>query len=767
MRSLANFLSVLGMPFALVTAYSIQACMTPPPPGAESAPSAAALGASSPSALRNVPYRWKSVEIRGGGFVTGLVYSPLSQGILYARTDIGGAYRYDPQNQSWIPLTDFVSKADSNYMGIESIAVDPKRADRVYLAVGMYTQSWAGHGAFLRSDDRGEHFKVVPMPQLKMGGNENGRSDGERLAVDPHQPKILFFGSRRAGLWKSTDEAESWSRVESFPLAGDEQGFGLPFVIFDPASGKDGEATPLIYVGSSQKDVGLYRSRDGGKTWQAVPKQPTGFMPSRAALDKDGTLYVSYQLGVSPYAVQNGAVYRYDPRSETWTDITPLKPSDQDRFGYGGVALDPRHPGTLLAATMDRWSKGAELFRSLDGGKTWKALMATAQLDAGGAPHAYHHRNKLDPPQWVGDVKIDPFDPKRAMLIEGGGIWATEDLTAADVGQPTHWSFHTKNLEETAVSDLISPPEGAPLLSVMGDLCGFRHDKLDESPARGNFENPTCASASDIDFAGKKPSVLVRAGSYPWDDSKSPRGAVSTDGGVTWKEFGSEPAGCSGMGSVAVSADGAALFWAAKDARASYSVDQGATWTACKGLPEPVKVPDWAPWFLKLAADRVNPRKIYAFDALNGAAYASVDGGASFKLTSPGLPSLPDYNLTSASIQTVPEREGDLWITSGKELVHSTNSGQDFTLVSSVDESYALGFGRAAPGRSYPALYASAKVNGVTGFFRSDDAGSSFVRINDDAHQYGGANVITGDPRIYGRVYVAPGGRGILYGEPN
>jgi len=57
-------------------------------------------------------------------------------------------------------------------------------------------------------------------------------------------------------------------------------------------------------------------------------------------------------------------------------------------------------------------------------------------------------------------------------------------------------------------------------------------------------------------------------------------------------------------------------------------------------------------------------------------------------------------------------------------------------------------------------------VGGVTGFFRSDDGGASFVRINDDAHQYGGANVIIGDPRIYGRAYIAPGGRGILYGEP-
>jgi hypothetical protein len=83
-----------------------------------------------------------------------------------------------------------------------------------------------------------------------------------------------------------------------------------------------------------------------------------------------------------------------------------------------------------------------------------------------------------------------------------------------------------------------------------------------------------------------------------------------------------------------------------------------------------------------------------------------------------------------------------------------------------VDEAYAVGFGRPAPGQEYPAIYLSGKVDGVGGFFRSDDGGASFARINDDAHQYGGTNLIIGDPRVYGRVYVAPAGRGILYGDP-
>ncbi|WP_309050203.1 cellulose-binding domain-containing protein, partial [Streptomyces sp.] len=75
-------------------------------------------------------------------------------------------------------------------------------------------------------------------------------------------------------------------------------------------------------------------------------------------------------------------------------------------------------------------------------------------------------------------------------------------------------------------------------------------------------------------------------------------------------------------------------------------------------------------------------------------------------------------------------------------------------------------FGKAAPGASYPALYTSAKIGGVRGVFRSDDAGAHWVRINDDAHQWGWTGAtITGDPRVHGRVYVATNGRGIIQGD--
>lgn len=747
---------------ALAAGPACAGAATSRPVDAPPAPAGSA-GAGSGAAI---PYVWRSVAINGGGFVTGLAFSSVQAGILYARTDIGGAYRYEPAHRSWVPLTDFLSRQDASYMGIESIAADPVNPDRVYIAVGMYAQSWAGPGAFMRSDDQGTSWHVTPMGTLKMGGNDLGRSNGERLAVDPNDPKVLLFGSRREGMWKSTDEARTWSPLESFPVREDPNGLGIAFVLFERSSGAPGGPSQVIYAGVSRKDQNLYRSSDAGQTWQVVPGQPSGFLPSRAALDRDGTLYVSYGDDPGPFAVKDGALYRFDSKREVWTDISPIRPSKSDGFGYGAVTVDPSHPETVLVTTIDRWSAGGEIFRSTDRGKTWKPLLAKAVLDSPGVAHPYHHRERLDTPQWMGAIAIDPFAPDHALVVDGGGVWATEDLTQADREGVTHWSYRTNNLEETAVRGMISPPEGAPLLSVMADLCGFRHDSLAESPERGNFENPTCASGDAIDFAGGQPGVMVRVGNHPWDGSQRPRGALSKDGGITWAQFGAEPEGSNGEGSVAISADGAILLWAARDAHPARSTDAGATWVPVQGLPAPAKAPGWAPINVRLAADRVDDSRFYVYDALAGKAYASEDGGATFELARAALEALPEYNLTVASIQAVPGRRGHVWITGGKELWHSIDFGHTYASIASVEESYGVGFGHAAPGQGYPAIYLSGKLGGVAGFFRSDDGGATFARINDDAHQYGGSNLIIGDPRVFGRAYIAPGGRGILYGEP-
>jgi xyloglucan-specific exo-beta-1,4-glucanase len=730
--------------------------------GGGAAPVAAAGGAAVAAgggSTQSVPYAWKNVAILGGGFVSGIVFSPLEKGLVYARTDVGGAYRWNGADQSWVPLTDEFGR-DSSFTGIESIAADPVDANRVYAAVGTYVKSWVGNGAILRSSDRGNTWTITNMP-IQMGGNEYGRSNGERLAVDPNEPNILYFGSRAKGLWKSTDAGATWNSV-SFPAKQDPENIGIVFVVFDKPSGSKGKPTPVLYAGVARTDGTLYSSTDGGGSWKLVPKQPMGLMASHAAFDNRRTMYVSYGSGPGPNDEVDGAVWKYEPEQNVFTNITPAAPDKAgDKFGYGGLSVDAAHPGTVMVTTIDRWTKGDEIYRTIDGGKSWKPIGQNGLRDDAGAKYLYWDHDKASGNGWMGDIDIDPFDPAHVLYVTGQGVWGSDDANAADTGKPTHWSFRDRGLEETVVAELLSPPSGPPLLSVVGDLGGFRHDDLNVSPAAGMFHNPIFGSGSGIDCAWSKPEIVVRVG-YA-DQGKN--GAYSIDGGAKWTPFASMPAG-KGAGATAVSADGTTFLWAPKEGPTVYSRDRGATWPRAEGLPDPAKIPDWAPVNIKIAADRVNPNKFYVYNVLSGRAYTSTDGGAHFVASPGGMPTLPDYNLGSGSAHAVPGIEGDVWLTTGKELYHSTDSGKTFRTVGTVAVSIALGFGKAADGKKYPAMYLVGKVNDTAGFFRSDDGAATWVRINDDRHQFGFVGAITGDPRVYGRAYVGTGGRGIVYGDP-
>ncbi len=114
------------------------------------------------------PYQWHNAVIGGGGFVTGLIAHPRAKNLIYARTDVGGAYRWDENSQHWIPITDSFGQAD--FTGIESLALDPNDTNRVYLAAGIYESS---QSAIFRSDDQGRTWQRTDAP-FKMGGNETG-----------------------------------------------------------------------------------------------------------------------------------------------------------------------------------------------------------------------------------------------------------------------------------------------------------------------------------------------------------------------------------------------------------------------------------------------------------------------------------------------------------------------------------------------------------------------------------------------------------------
>lgn len=725
----------------------------------------------------------------GGGYIPGVIFNPKQKDLIYMRTDIGGAYRWNPETSSWIPLLDSVEWEDWNKMGVDELATDPVDPNKVYAAVGMYTNSWDPHnGYILRSDDQGKTWESTELP-FKVGGNMPGRSQGPRLVIDPNDNHVLYFGARSGnGLWKSTDSGVTWSKVNNFPnpgtyipfpgkdYGGDPTGFS--WIAFDPRTGTAGHPTQTIYAAvNDNTGDNLYRSTDGGETWAAVPGQPTGFLPHHGVLSSTGMLYISYSNGVGPYDGNKGDVWKLNTNTGTWTKISPVASSDSNNYwGYGGLAVDPQHPDTLMVATLNSWRPDANIYRSTDGGNTWspiwqgaypnRTLKYTMDISAApwltfGAPYDLQAASpKIG---WmIGDLQIDPFNSNRMMYGTGATLYGTNNLTAWDTGGTVNISVMAKGVEETHVIDLISPPSGAHLVSAIGDITGFRHDDLTKAPSM-MFTNPYSSVTTSLDYAELKPNVIVRVGAF--DKSSNPSGkalGISTDGGTTWNPDATEPPNASG-GKVAVSADGSAFVWGggASDA-VYYTTDNGNTWSASQGVPNQAQV----------ISDRVNPKKFYAYWA--GKFYVSTDRGATFTQTAAtDLPLNNDPSVEhTMSIKAMPGHEGDIWIAGGNTVEgkygiwHSTDSGHSFMKLKKVEEADEIGFGKAAPGHDYMALYTVAKMDGQRGIFRSDNGGRSWVRINDDQHQYGRPTTITGDPRIYGRVYFGTNGRGIIYGDP-
>jgi photosystem II stability/assembly factor-like uncharacterized protein len=735
------------------------ACLTPPVPHS-SAPSDSTADAARG---KSAPYAWRNVAIVGGGFVSSIIFSREVEGLAYARTDVGGVYRKDPGSEIWQPLLDWVGRDKADYFGVESLALDPTEPDRVYLAVGLYTKSWGGPGAMLRSKDRGRTWQSTDLP-IKMGGNEWGRSCGERLAVDPNQPARVFFGSRQAGLLVSEDHGETWQKRPGLPSGTGSDPIGITAIVFDGKSGKPGLATPVIYAAVDQDGGSVLQSRDAGKTWATLKGQPKGMLACHIDLDKRGLLWATYGNGPGPNDVTDGAVYTLDPKEGTATDVTPLKPSADDKFGYAGLAVDHAQPGRLLVTTIDRWTHKDEIFFTKDGAKTWRPIGKTARWDVNGVPWATLHRDSVGVPWWMGDIALDPFAPNHVEI--SAGIWSTTHLDQAEASKPVDFQLTNQGIEESVVNLLVSPPQGAPLLSGVKDFCGLRHATLDQSPLEGTY-NPPCQETTGLDFAELAPNLVVRTGTvWGFSEKPEPNGLLSTDGGQTWQGFASVPPGAKTGGMVAITADGSSVVWTFKHNPTMVSRDRGNTWQQVRGVRESADVPDWSASDLQPAADRVDPKRVVIYDALEGVLYVSKDGGATFEKVANSLPAVPNYGLMVADIEAVPDHSGHLWISTGKALYRSTDGGKTADPVASVEASYGVGIGKAAPGAKYPTLFLSGQVDGTKGVFRSTDEGSHWLRVSDDDHQYGIVNVVEGDPRVFGRVYLGPNGRGIVVGEP-
>lgn len=703
-------------------------------------------------------YRWRNVAIGGGGFISGLVFHPTRQGALYARTDIGGAYRWNAGDARWEPLLDWMGEDDKGRFGVESIAVDPSDPSKLYIAAGTYLNDRGSDGVILRSGDAGNTFQRTKLP-FKLGGNEQGRGNGERLAVDPNDGRVLLFGSRGNGLWRSSDGGAHWAGVASFPAVARSdaaavkswngmQPVGIVFVAFDPASGGDGKASRTLYAGISTRETSLFRSQDGGSTWLPVAGQPTGLRPNHMVRDARGRWLLSYGDEPGPNTMNNGALWRFDPADGSWTDISPLAQSTDtqgDGFGWGAVSVDAKNPDVIVASTFNRFSPGDEVMRSIDGGKTWKPMLAGSHYDRSGAPWTVDSF-----PHWIGDIEIDPHDPDRVWFVTGYGAWASRNARAFDAGAHAQWEFPMRGLEETVPLALLSPPQGPHLVSGLGDIDGFVHDDLDVGQPR--FAGVRFSNTESLAMAGQQPLTMVRTGHFHDRPAGAVRAAWSRDGGRTWTAFANEPPDGEGAGKISIAADGARVIWQPRKGGHWITADFGKHWQAVQGLPKTALV----------EADSAQAELYYAYDASTGKLYVSGDGGIEFAEARGSTGAVGDWFRAELR----PDPRGGVWIAAAwRGLLHWSPGRLE--RVAGVDNAASLGLGAPAKTGDAPVLFVYGKVGGVQGLHRSDDGGKRWRRIDDDAHRFAGMiRHVTGDPRLHGRVYFGTEGRGIWVGDP-
>jgi xyloglucan-specific exo-beta-1,4-glucanase len=688
-------------------------------------------------------YTWDNVQIGGGGFVTGIVYSKTEANLKYARTDVGGAYRWDNANSKWIPLLDWVNEDQVGYTGVEAMAIDPKNNDIVYFLVG--TDYWnSGKTAILKSTNRGNSFtETIVTSQFKAHGNGMGRSNGERLAIDPNNSNILFCGTRRNGLFKSTNGGTTWTNVGSFPVSTTSNDNCICFVIFDGSS-VTGGVTQTIYAGVSRTgSSNLYKSTDAGATWVAVSGATTTYMPQRAVLASDKTLYITYASHEGPWNITaGGQISKLNTTSGTWTNITPS--AFTSNVGFGGISVDPSNSQRIIASSMNLyWTQynyngsgvyGDRLFLSTNGGTSWTDLVGSSFITLNANGCTWFPGQSI---HWTGDIQFDPFNTARASVISGNGIFTCDNVNT----YPTTWKFDAKGLEEVVPLDIVSVPSG-PLMTVIGDYDGFKHTDVSVYAPQ---HSPTTGTSTGITYASGNTQKLVRVGNDMF---------YTTNQGTSW----TKTASISGQkGRVALSFDGNTILHCPEGSSTTYrSTNNGSSWSTCNGI----SIKDAFP-----VSDPVTNNKFYAYNTTSGAVLVSTDGGANF--TTAGTTSTGGSQI----IRTAPGLAGHLWIAlKWGGLRRSTDGGKTFTTPSSaVTVCDAVGLGAKAIGANYFTIYIWGTINGVKGLYRSTDEGATWTRVNDDAHEYGGpgnGQFVIGDMNTFGVVYMSTVGRGLVYGKP-
>ncbi|HSI82788.1 MAG: WD40/YVTN/BNR-like repeat-containing protein [Candidatus Methylacidiphilales bacterium] len=711
-------------------------------------------------------YDWKPMTIGGGGWVVGMHFSPTEKGLMYVRADVSGAYRWDPATSRWKQLVTEASMPAGDvgyarYAGVDSIVSAPKDPNVAYMAFCGRPHE-LGPGQIYKSTNKGDNWTPTSFGthKVKMLPNGKGRQEGERLAVDPVNTDVVYFGSIQDGLWLTEDGGANWAKVDTIPAGAALHGVNT--IHYDKASGvvtsqdKKVSRTKDIFVTVDQ--CGVFKSTDAGRTWTNISEKGPGNNGKirDSELGPDRTFYVACAMEKDKDGSSStGSVWKYSPAGE-WTDITPQGDKGGSK-GYVDLAVNPVDPHYIVAM--------------INGGRTW------VSRDQGVSWTYYLFEMKSDKISWhgkqqnfhmsVGEIEFDPFEPETLWFAEGFGVWKTKDLTARNIT----WESESVGIEEMCGNDVVAPPGGRPM-GAMWDLGAFYFENLDNYTAVKS--HPYFMSTWALDWCASDPRFIVGVFQSHLGFPPNPKSSgFSTDGGKTWTRFAALenntlPADLE-YGVIAVTANSPdKIVWCpARNKMPYFTTDRGATWKQSKleGLKTDTGFVSYPMALKPLCADRVKPDTFYFYSPRAGEGVSrSTDGGATFQKMGATVD-----NSYSAILKTTPGKEGDLWFAEGSRagLWNSKDGGATWTKKEAVTIAFNVGLGKSKTEGGYPTLYIAGVVDGQHGIYRSTDEGTTWEKLsNYPLGIFDYVDAIDGDKDVFGKVYVCFSGSGFAYGTP-
>lgn len=355
--------------------------------------------------------KWRSIgPFRGGrsNIAVGVSSNPM---VYYMGTTGGGLWKTEDMGVSWNNISDGFFKTAT----VGGIAVAESDPNIVYVGMGEHAvrgvMTHHGDGMY-KSTDAGKTWKKIGL---------DATHHIARVVVDPKNPNIvfvaaqgsLFSSSNDRGVYKSIDGGATWNKVlfvdEKTGCAELSMDMNNPTILY--AAMWEHGRTPWK-VTSGGPGSGLYKSTDGGATWNkmqnGLPKEmgKMAIAVSRANSDK------VYALIESDFTKEAGGMYVSENAGKTWSHVT----SDHRLIGrawyYIEVFADPLIENTLYVMN-------APALKSTDGGKIWENMSAT---------HGDFHNLWISPNN--SNNMIIANDGGAAITFNGGKTWSSEDVYA-------------------------------------------------------------------------------------------------------------------------------------------------------------------------------------------------------------------------------------------------------------------------------------------------------------------------------------------------